>query len=112
MCINKKLTELRKELNLSKKKLSEILDMKYTTYVNYEGGLREPSFEFLIKIAKFYNVSIDYIFGVTDVKLPFYDKSLNIVEEDLDFIKKYKQLDDYSKIVVNNIIDLELKRNE
>ena len=39
------------------------MEMPYTTYVNYEKGLREPNSEVLIKIAKYFSVSIDYLLG-------------------------------------------------
>lgn len=45
------------------KEAAEVLDMPYTTYVNYEKGTREPNSEVLIKIANFYDVSIDYLIG-------------------------------------------------
>lgn len=40
--------------------------MHKTTYTNYEQGKREPPFELIIKLAKLYNVSIDYIAELTD----------------------------------------------
>ena len=44
----------------------EILKMHKTTYTNYEQSKREPPFELIIRLAKIYNVSIDYIAGLTD----------------------------------------------
>ena len=43
------------------KEAAQRLNMPYTTYVNYEKGMREPNSETLIKIADFYNTSIDYL---------------------------------------------------
>lgn len=40
MCLNKKLIELREKHKLSKKQLTEKLNIKYTTYANYELGIR------------------------------------------------------------------------
>lgn len=47
------------------KEAARQLEMPYTTYVNYEKGTREPNSETLISLAKFYNVSIDYLLGRT-----------------------------------------------
>lgn len=55
--------ELRLENNKTMKQAAKELEMPYTTYVNYEKGLREPNSEVLIKIAKYFSVSIDYLLG-------------------------------------------------
>ncbi len=111
MCINEMLIKLREDATLSKKELTEKLNIKYTTYANYEAGIREPNSDFLIKISKFYDVSIDYILGLTNIK-SYSNQNLNIKEEELTMIKKYKKLDNHSKLIINSIIDLELQRNK
>ena len=40
--------------------------MHKTTYTNYEQGKRDPPFSFIIRLASFYGVSIDYIAGRTN----------------------------------------------
>ena len=40
MCISETLKNLRKDANLSKKELTDKLSIKYTTYANYESGIR------------------------------------------------------------------------
>ncbi len=62
----KRLKDLREDRDLTQEELVEILNMHKTTYTNYEQGKREPPFELIIKLAKFYNVTIDYIAGLTD----------------------------------------------
>ncbi len=61
-----RLRDLREDMDLTQDQLVQILKMHKTTYTNYEQGKREPPFELIIKLAKFYNVSIDYIAGLTD----------------------------------------------
>ena len=61
-----RLRDLREDMYLTQDQLVEILKMHKTTYTNYEQGKREPPFELIIRLAKFYNVSIDYIAGLTD----------------------------------------------
>lgn len=61
-----RLRDLREDMDLTQDQLVEILKMHKTTYTNYEQGKREPPFELIIRLAKFYNVSIDYIAGLTD----------------------------------------------
>lgn len=61
-----RIRDLREDMDLTQDQLVKILKMHKTTYTNYEQGKREPPFEFIIKLAKFYNISIDYIAGLTD----------------------------------------------
>ncbi len=58
-----RLEELRKKENLSMREMAKKLNMPYTTYVNYEKGTREPNSETLIMLAKFFDVSVDYLIG-------------------------------------------------
>lgn len=59
---------LREEKGLNMKELSKLLDIPYTTYVGYEKEQREPGSDVLIKIADFYNTTVDYILGASDVR--------------------------------------------
>jgi len=62
-----RLRELREEKQVTQKNLAEILGLNSrTTITNYEQNDREPDFETLIKIAKYFEVSIDYLLGQTD----------------------------------------------
>lgn len=55
------LRELRERKNLYQKDVAAALKIDRTTYVKYETGSSEPSFEILKRIAHFYDVSIDYL---------------------------------------------------
>lgn len=63
-----RLSKLREDTGLSRKEIAIKLNMPYTTYLNYENNEREPNSETLIQIAKFFNVSIDYLLGVSNIK--------------------------------------------
>lgn len=54
---------LRDQMGINMKEAARRLSIPYTTYVNYEKGMREPNSETLIQIANFYNTSIDYLLG-------------------------------------------------
>lgn len=58
-----RIKELRESKGISMKETARLLGMPYTTYVNYEKGLREPTSEILIQIADFFGVSIDFLVG-------------------------------------------------
>ncbi len=63
-----RLLKLREEMGKSKKEVADALHMPYNTYSNYEADLREPNSEVLIKISDFYETSIDYLLGITNIK--------------------------------------------
>ena len=61
-----RLKELRKEKNISQLKLAIDLSMNQNTISRYETGEREADYKTLIKIADYFNVSIDYLLERTD----------------------------------------------
>lgn len=63
-----RIKQLRKEKQLSQLDLARHLNISNTTLSQYESGKRIPGDEIKIKIAKFFNVSIDYLLGCTDVR--------------------------------------------
>ena len=69
--INSRLKELRETNGKTQKEIAEILNIQQNTYSQYETGQRQISLEFLIELAKFYKVSVDYILGLTDIDLPY-----------------------------------------
>ena len=71
MAYYKRLRDLREDNDLTQDQLVAILQMHKTTYTNYEQGKREIPFELVIRLAKLYNVSIDYIAELISQPLPF-----------------------------------------
>lgn len=65
-----RLRDLREDADLTQEQLVKMLGMHKTTYTNYEQGKREIPFELVIRIAKLYNVSLDYIAGITNHPTP------------------------------------------
>lgn len=63
-----RIRNLRIENNLLQKDLAEMLGLAQTTIANYEQGKRFPDEETLLKIADFFNVSMDYLFGRSEIK--------------------------------------------
>ncbi|MBR2337593.1 MAG: helix-turn-helix transcriptional regulator [Clostridia bacterium] len=61
-----KLKELREENNISQTDLAKILNIKQNTYSQYETGKRQLPIDTLIKLAKFYKTTTDYILGLED----------------------------------------------
>ncbi len=66
-----RLKMLRKERRLTQVKLGEMLNYGYTAIANYESGRNQPSIPDLKKIASIFNVSMDYLLGVNDIRHPY-----------------------------------------
>ena len=84
MMIGERLIDLRKDMGLTQKKLSEQLFINYRTYSGYERNETEASDDFKIRLAKFYNVSVDYLLGISDNPHP--------IQNGDDYVRLPKQL--------------------
>ena len=62
-----RLKELREEKGISRKQLAEALFVSTRLVCYWEAGKRECNFDTLIAIAKYFNESIDYLLGYTDI---------------------------------------------
>ncbi len=60
------LIECRKEKGISQKELAKILDSKETTVASWEQGKSLPSIDMLYRLAKYYNKTMDYMYGESD----------------------------------------------
>ena len=66
-----RLKELRENTSKTQKELADFLHIKQNTYSQYENELRQIPIYLLIKLATFYEVSVDYILGLTDIETPY-----------------------------------------
>ena len=96
-----KLKELRKLRKLKQQDIADALNIKRTSYGNYENGINRPTPEMLQKIAIFFNVSIDYLLGHTlhtpqytlpdmqDIRFAFHGGTEDLTQGDLDEIAAF-----------------------
>ena len=68
MELHERLKQLRKEKKLTQKELAIALNIPYRTLLNWELNTRKPSYENMIKMQEFFNVSGAYLRGETDIK--------------------------------------------
>ena len=61
-----RLKDLREDHDLSQQQIAEYLGMKQPQYSRYERGYRDIPTDILIKLAKLYHTSTDYILGLTN----------------------------------------------
>ena len=62
----KRIRDLREDRDLTQKQVSGVLQCSQQVYSNYELGQRDIPTDILIKLSSYYNVSVDYILGITD----------------------------------------------
>ena len=67
----RRLRDLREDNDMSQTVLARTIGMSQTGYSKYETGENDIPTSVLIKLANYYNTSIDYILGLTDVKEPY-----------------------------------------
>lgn len=63
-----RIRDMRKDADLSQAKLGEILHISQRSYSHFETGTRSLPVDVLIKLADFYDVSVDYLLERTDDK--------------------------------------------
>lgn len=90
--IGNRLVELRKEKGLTQEELAKALNISRSALSLYEIGKRDPDTETLKKIAEYFNVSIDYLLGRTDIPNPHipndYTQKYKVTKKDL---KQYEE---------------------
>lgn len=61
-----RIRDLREDKDLKQRQLAEFLNCSQQVYSNYELGQRDIPTDVLIKLSTFYNVSVDYLLGLTN----------------------------------------------
>ena len=66
-----RIRNLREDADLTQAELGKQINVPQRTYAYYESGERMIPPQVLVALAKFHNVSVDYLLGLTDQKTPF-----------------------------------------
>ena len=69
-----RIRNLRIDADLTQETVAQILGVKQNTYSQYEIGVSRYPIEVLVKLATYYNTSIDYLVGLTDEMKPYAHK--------------------------------------
>ena len=98
MEFSERLKNLRKQAHLTQVDVAEKLGISQPAYASWERGIKKPTQENLVKIAKILNISIDYLVGNSDeslkkdeldnVELIFRMKSKGLTDEEKEIFKK------------------------
>ena len=98
-----RLKELREQKRLNQEGMALKINVSQSTISAYEVGERTPDLETLITIARFFDVSIDYLVGLSDIKQPI--KRSDLMTDELEYLYVYKQLSDVDREKVKAYID-------
>ncbi|MBO4940072.1 MAG: helix-turn-helix transcriptional regulator [Clostridia bacterium] len=61
-----RLIEQRKLNHVTQRQMAEYLNMAQPSYIRYKNGSAQPTLENLVKIADYFDVSVDYLLGRTE----------------------------------------------
>ena len=74
MTYNERIREIREDNLLTQQKVADLLNIGQRTYADYESGKTRIPIDNIMKLAKFYNVSMDYITGASNIKTEYPEK--------------------------------------
>ena len=87
-----RLKDIRIQMGLTQQEVAEKIGVTRTSYTHYENGERWPTNETLSALADFFDVSVDYILGRTDIKkyndeILAFNSTENLTDEDLIMVR-------------------------
>ena len=95
--IGERLRSIRKQNKMKQEDLAQILNVNGSAISRYESDKDTPSDAIKVKIAKHFNVSLDYLLGVIDQEVPYYREGV--------FVKLPDKISDQDIFLLTEIID-------
>lgn len=95
--IGERITNLRKIQGKTQDELANFLHCNRASFTNYEIGKRIPNIDVIVKLSKYFNVSADYLLGITDIEKP----PENITEYQTAILKEI--IETYGQVSQENI---------
>lgn len=96
MKLGDKLKSLRAEKRVTQSDVAEFLNIDRSTYGKYETGDSSPDYDKLVRLADYFQVSLDWFLGRTNIKSPIetiaaHHDGEDWTEEELEDIEKFKE---------------------
>lgn len=89
-----RIAELRKENGLNQVGLGLKLNISQKMISAYENGTHQPSIDTLVQLAELFNVSVDYIVGISNIKTPAEKFSKDgLTPNEIELLDVFKKLD-------------------
>ena len=96
-----RIKKLREEKRMTQIKLSTELEVAQETISAYESGNHYPSIPVLLKMSEIFNVSCDYILGVSDIKSILKNPE---TDEEIELVSDFNELSPLEKAMVKGYI--------
>lgn len=108
-----RLKELRKEKGNTQAEIAQIIGITRAAYTNIENGKREPDIDTVLKLASYFDVSTDYIYGLSNDKKPTLLSESGLTPDGMRIAEKVSQLSEHHKKAVEDYIAfLKTKENQ
>ena len=89
--MGEKLKSLRIEKNLTQKQVADRIGLAISAVSSYESGTRYPSYDVLVKLARIFHVSTDYLLGMTNTRnidvTGLRDNEIELVSQLVDMLR-------------------------
>lgn len=108
MAIYQRIKDLREDADKTQKQVADDMYMHVSQYRRYESGEREIPLSFAIALSKYYNVSIDYIAGLTNEKTIV--NTNDITPSDVKFLNRFRMLSEIQKGRILERMDILIER--
>ena len=100
---------LREEKGIYQKDLAKLLNVSVPDINYYENEKRSLDTKTAVLLAEYFNVSIDYLLGKSDIRNP---KEVNISEADVAFVNGIEGLNETNKMIIKNTLEALLAKQE
>ena len=107
-----RLKELRTECGIKRSVLARELNINAGTIANYENEIRQAPYEYLVKFAEYFEVSVDYLLGRNDDEKPTVAVPQSLSASETALLKNYRSLSPTEKARVDEYISLWKNRKQ
>jgi len=104
-----RLKEVREARGKKQQELASLLKVSQGTLSNWERGVHDPDNEMLFRLSKIFDVTTDYLLGLSDVP-KVARKAQPTKDSKYDFLIQYQELDDKDLEVLNHMAESMLER--
>ena len=101
-----RLRELRKECGISQQRLAEAIFVTQPSINKYENHNIEPEIAILIRMADFFNTSVDYLIGHTDVRQRIErTETFQLSSQEAEMLRRYRELRPDQRACIRQTVD-------
>ncbi len=105
------LKKLRQEYGISQQRLADAIQVSQPSINKYENHNIEPDIEILIRMANYFNTSIDYIVGNTDVRRRIeHTESYNLNQKEIELVTHFRALNAEEQACIETVVQTLLNK--